>query len=361
MAQTISATDTELVKPVNVMFQASFLRQAMPLAPYFVGTKSGELAKQKGTATVKWRRINAITPSTTALSELTTTASYMQGRDSVALSTTDVTATVAKYGQFIILNEEVNAFNFSEQDDEIFKALGIAAGASANRLQRNVVEDNSTLLYSSGTSDGTVDSAITLNGIKKVINTLTKNSATPFTAITTGSQNVGTSPILPAFWGLTHPDVANDICGLTGFKSVETYAGQIAVAPGEFGLIQTAGYAVRFIQSPDASVDLGAGALVASTGLAATSTTHIDLYTTVIYGAEALGSVGLGKAFTDGIFMAGDKLDAIEIIIKEAGSGGTSDPYNEISTGAYKIWHAGAVLNANWVRGIRSGATNIVA
>lgn len=359
MAQTISATDAELVKPVNVLFQASFLRQAMPLAPYFVGTKSGELTKNRGTATVKWRRINAITPSTTALSELTTTASYMQGRDSVALSTTDVTATVAKYGQFLILNEEVDVFNFSEESNEIFKALGIAAGRSANQLQRNIVEDNATLLYVSGTSDGDVDSKITLNSIKSVVNTLTKNSATPFTAISTGSQSIGTTPVLPAYWGLCHPDVAQDIIALSGFKSVETYAGQVAVAPGEFGMIQSAGYGVRFIQSPDAGVDAESGAAISSTGLI--GITNIDLYTTVIYGMEALGSVGLGKAHTDGIFMAGDKLEAIELIVKEKGAGGTSDPYNEISTAAYKFWHAGAVLNTAWVRGIRSGATDISA
>jgi len=353
----ISATDTELQKPVNVLFQATFLRQAMPLAPYFSGTVSGELEKSKGTSTVKWSRIDEISPSVTPLSELTGNASYMQGRTAAALSRTDVTATVAKYGQFIILNEEVDVFSFSTQADQIFKALGIAAGRSINQLQRNVGEDNATLKYSNGASDAAVNTAITMNSIKSVVNTLTKQSAIPFTPTTTGSQNVGTQPILPSYWGLCHPDVAEDVEGLSGFKSVETYASQVATSPGEFGYVKAAGYGVRFIQSPDAGVDSETGALVASTGMR--GGTNIDLYTTLIYGQEAIGSVGLGKPHTDGIFHAGDTLDAIDIIPKDSKSGGTSDPFEEISSLAYKVWHAGTILNTNWVRGIRSAATDI--
>lgn len=359
MALDISATDTELQKPVNVLFQASFLRQAMPCAPYFLGTKSGELAKHGGSATVKWRRINALTPSTSALSELTGTASYMQGRSSTALGTTDVTATVAKYGEFVILNEEVDVFSFSSQMNEIFIALGIMAGRSANMLQRNVAEDNATLVYASGTSDGDTDSAITLNSIKNVVNTLVKNSARTFSPAANGSQNVGTSPILKSFWGLCHPDVALDIEGLSGFVSKEQYAGQVATMDCEFGYLKVAGYGVRFIQSEDASADSGLGATTGSTGLR--GSTNIDLYTTVIYGQEAVGSVGLGKPHTDGIYMAGDELDAIDIIVKDRKAGGTSDPLEEISTIGYKFWHAGSVLNSSWIRGIRSGATSITS
>lgn len=359
MPTPISATDTELQKPVNVIFQASFLKQAMPCAPYFLGTKSGQLSKNGGSATVKWRRINALTPSTTALSELTGNASYMQGRSSTTLGTTDVTATVAKYGEFVILNEEVDVFSFSTQMNEIFIALGIMAGRSANMLQRNIVEDNATLLYASGTSDGDTDSAITLNSIKSVVNRLVKNSARTFSPSANGSQNVGTTPILKSFWGLCHPDVASDIEGLAGFKGVETYAGQVATMSGEFGYLKANGYGVRFVQSEDASLDSGLGAATSSTGLR--GSTNIDLYTTVIYGQEALGSVGLGKSHTDGIYMAGDKLDAIDIIPKDRKQGGTSDPLEEISTIGYKFWHAGAVLNSSWVRGIRSGATDIQA
>lgn len=359
MALTVSATDTELPKPVNAMFNQTLLRNARVRAPYYLGTMPGDLTKNRGTATVSWRRIENLTASTTALAEITTTASYGQGRSSAALSVTNYTATVAKYGNFVILNEEADVFNFNGQTDKIMEVMGINAGQSVNQLQRNIAEDNLTLIYAgNNNSDGDTDSKITLTEIKKAVNTLDKNSARTFTPMATGSQMEGTTPILPAFIGICHPDVAIDIAALAGFKSVETYAGQVMTYLGEFGAITVAGKAVRFLSTEDASVDADSGAAIGSTGLNGTSA--VDLYTTVIYGQDCLGSVGFGEMYPDGTFEAGDEIGAIELIVKGLGSGGTADPYNEISTIAWKAWHTGKLLNANWGRGIRSGATKLV-
>lgn len=356
MALTISATDSELPKPVNTIFKQTLLRNAKVRAPYFLGTMPGELQKNRGTATCTWRRIENLSASTSALSELTTTASYMQGRNAAALSVTDYTASVSKYGNFVILNEEADLFNFNGQMDKIMEVIGINAGQSLNQLQRDIGEDNATLVYAGGnTSDGDTDSKITLSAIRKVVNTLDKNSALTFTPMTTGSTNIGTTPMLPAYWGLTHPDVAIDIANLAGFKSVETYAGQVSTAMGEFGAITVAGRAVRFISSEDASVDADAGATKSGTGLNGTS--DVDLYTTLIYGQDYIGSVGFGEMYPDGTFQAGDDLGPIDLIVKPLGSGGTSDPYNEISTVAWKGYHTGKILNPGWGRGIRSGST----
>lgn len=358
MALTISATDTELPKPLNAVFQQTYLRNAQVRAPYFAGCVPGELVKQRGSNVVMWRRIENLAAATSALSELQGTAAYMQGRSAAALSVTNVTATAAKYGNFVILNEEVDLFNFPGQFDKIMQVIGINAGQSLNVLQRNIGEDNVTLVYAGGAaSDGVVSSAITLNSIKLVLNTLDKNSAITFAPMTTGSQNVGTVPILPAYWGLCHPDVAVDIAGLTGFTSVEKYAGQIATVMGEFGTLGVAGKAVRFISSEDAGVDAGSGASgAASAGLNGTSD-NADLYTTLIYGMDAIASVGLGTQYTDGVFRAGDDLDPVDVIVKMPEGTGTSDPFNEISTVAWKAFHTGGVLNSNWARGIRSGAS----
>jgi len=248
-------------------------------------------------------------------------------------------------------------FNFNGQTAKLVETLSISAGRSLNQLQRNVGEDNATLVRAGNVaSDGLVGSAITLASIKKVINTLDKNSAMTFTPMSTGSTNTGTTPVLPAYWGLCHPDVAVDIAGITGFKSVETYAGQVDTVMGEFGTITVAGQAVRFISSEDAGRDPSAGVATGSTGLNFTSS-NVDLYTTLIYGQDAIGSVGLGQEHTDGIYRAGDPQGAVQLIVKGLGSGGASDPFNEVMTLAWKAWHTGAILNPAWVRGIRSGAT----
>lgn len=357
MALTISATDTELPKPLNAVFQQTLLRNAQVRAPYYAGVAPGELTKSRGSNVASWRRIENLAAATSALTELTGNAAYMQGRNAAALSVTAVTATMTKYGNFVILNEEVDLYNFAGQFDKILQVIGINAGQSLNRLQRDIGEDNATLVYANGTSDGAVNTIAALNDVKNVINTLDRNSAMTFMPMTTGSTNIGTVPILPAYWGLTHPDVAIDIAAMTGFTSVEKYAGQIQTVMGEFGTLSVAGKGVRFISSEDAGVDAGSGA---SGGSSVRETSgSADLYTTLIYGMEAIGSVGLGEQYTDGVFRAGDELDPVDVIVKTPQATGTSDPFNEISTVAWKAFHTGAILNANWVRGIRSAATSI--
>jgi N4-gp56 family major capsid protein len=359
MAQTITATDVELTKPVNAVFQQTFLRRAQQVCPYFAGTMPGQLNKQMGTSTIKWRRIEQETPSTTALTELTTTASFMNGRDADTPTFTDVTATVAKYGQFYIVNEEVDLYNPNRTTDELVDVLGESAGRSLNQLMRDIMEDNATQRFAANVaSTGAVHAIVTTGDLNYAINELTRNAARTFVPMTTGSQNIGTAPILRSYWAICHPDVAHDIAGLTGFKSVETYAGQTAIVEGEFGYYARAGRGLRFVISEDSSIDLAAGAALSGADLR-TQSSKTNVYTICIYGQDAFGSVGLGKRHTDGIYRAGDNTGGWELIFKERGSGGTSDPYNEISTLAWKAFFAGAVLNATWSRALRVAATNL--
>ena len=357
MAATISATDTELQKPVNVVFQQTFLRRAQQVLPYFAGTMPGTLSTQGGTSTVKWRRIEQEDPTTTALSELTGTASYMQGRDASTPTFTDVLATVSKYGQYYIVNEEVDLYNPNRTGAELVAVLGESAGRSLNMLMRDVMEDNFTKRYAeNGTTDGGVHTPVTVAELNRTGNELTRNSARTFTPMTTGSQNTGTAPILRSYWGICHPDVAHDIAGLTGFKSVETYAGQVAIVEGEFGHYARAGRGIRFVMSEDASIDYNTGAAQSGEDVRALSGIA-DLYTIVVYGEDAVGSVGLGMRHTDGIYRAGENNGAFELIY--TGPGGPGDPFREIRTLAWKAFFAGAILNSNWGRAIRVAATDL--
>lgn len=360
MAATITDQASHLTKPVNVVFQQTLLRTARARCPYFVGSTPGSLSQHRGTFTISWRRIENLTPTTTALGEITGTLTLPTGRDAITPSITEPSATVAKYGQYIILNEEVDLVNFNGQTDDLVKKLSISAGRSLNMLQRNELEDNSTLVYANQAASGpAVASKLLKPDIAAVVNTLQNQVADTFTPMSTGSQNIGTQPILPAFWGLCHVDVAYDIANMTGFKSVETYAGQVQTANGEFGMVMFNGDAVRFVQSTDASVDSGMGGDGArSNGLRGTSD-ETDLYTTVIFGMDYHGSVGFSTRHVKDIYKAGDELPAIMMIQHEKGSAGVGDPFNEIATIAWKSWHAAKILNANWGRAIVSGATDL--
>lgn len=357
MANNINDTINELPLPVNYAFMEKFLRNAKARLPYYMGTMPAELMKKAGTASVKWRRIENLTPTTTALAELTGNATFMNGRDSEQLTVTDITATALKYGQYIITNEEVDLYEPNGTAAKIVEVLGISAGRSLNALQRDVGEDNAVQVQEGGAAnDAAQAAALTQPTLEKVALDLDVNAAMPFTPMTTGSTNIGTQPILDAFWAITHPHVGFDIKDFAGFKSVETYAGQVETVPGELGYIPSAGIGLRIVTSQDAGIDAGAGA-VAGAGIRNTAG-NADLYTTLVYGRDAIGSVGLEMMHDPSMYMAGDDRSTIELISKGLGSSGTADPFNEIATVAWKAFHAGAILNDQWVFAVRSAATD---
>ena len=369
MALTMSATDTEVPKPVNVAFEQTLLRNARPHAVYFIGSQPGELMEHRGTATIGWRRFNTsadnasgIAPTVTALSEITGNAAYGMGRTPDVVHRTDTSATVSKYGQFFYVNEEVDVFNFNHTMDGIVQTLAISAGRSLNYLQRDVVEDNATLRYANNeASDGRVEDVVSLGDLDRSLNELSSNYAETFNPMSNGSSNIGTVPLMPSLWGFCHTHVSYDVSKLTGFQSVEKYAAHVATVPGEFGFYGLAGVGIRFIATPEASIDVGAGQT--ASGDVRLTSSAADLYTIILKGKNADGAVGLGTQMPDGRYVTGDnKPSPIKLIVKGRGTNspsGIDDPFDEVMSIAWKAWHAGKVLNANWIRGIRVPATNL--
>lgn len=356
MALTVTDTGASFIpKPVNAVFQQTFLRRAQQVCPYFTGTQAGVLNKQAGTSTIKWRRIEQLAPSTSALSELTSTLTFMGGRSSVTPTSTDVLATVSKYGQFYIINEEVNLYEPNQTTNELVGTLGESAGRSLNQLMRNVSEGSTTQVYANNVASlAAVVAKVATGDLNYVINKLARNASRTFTAMSSGAVEQNTTPILPSFWGFCHPDVAVDLAQLTGWTSVEKYSQQVAIMTGEIGYYSLAGKGARFIMSEDASVTAGGGG--SSTTVRNTANVA-DVYAIPIYGQDALGAVGLGMRHTDGIYRAGDNTGGWEIINHPVGTSGTADPFNEIGTLAYKFFFSGAVLNSNWAFSIRCAAS----
>ena len=357
MALTLTDDASILTKPVNAVFQQTFLRRAQQVCPYLTGTVPGTLNKQQGTSTIKWRRIEQLAASTSALSELTGTLTFMGGRSSVTPTFTDVLATVSKYGQFYIVNEEVDLYNPNGTSNELVGTLGESAGRSLNQLMRNTAEGSLTQVYAGNVASlGVVVATVTTSDLNYVVNQLARNSARTFTGMTSGAYEQNTVPILSSYWGFVHPDTAVDVANLTNFISVERYAQQVQIAVGELGYYSLAGRGIRFVMSEDASDTAGGGG--ANTVVRST-TNKADVYAIPIYGQDCLGSVGLGKRHTDGIFKAGDNTGGWEIIHHGLGTSGTADPFNEIETIAYKFFFASAVLNSNWGLSIRCAASKI--
>lgn len=354
MAATLNTT-TDIAAPVNVIYQKNLLVNAKACCPYFTGSQPANIAEHSGSFTAKWRRYNNMTPVTTALTPLTGTLTNPTGRDSVAITVTDLTKAVAKYGNYIILNEEVDLVNRNDQAAKLSEVMGINAGESLNFLQRNEVEDNATQVYTNGGADAAVNTILSGASIQSVVNTLQRNKAKHWTAMSRGETSIGTAPIRKSYWGITHYDVEEDIRNLTGFRAVETYAGQTDTEEGEFGAYR----GVRFISTSEASIDANAGPIGGTNVREDGAGTGADLYSTVIFGKDAVGSLGLGSDHIKEIYKSGDKLPAVMMIAKGRGSSGVGDPYNEVASLAWKSWHGAKILNGDWIRTIRSAATDL--
>ena len=355
-------SQTEIAGPVNVVYQTALLRRAQAVCPHFIGSTPGTVGQHQGTFTVKSRRYEHLTPTTTPLAEITGNVAFPT-RTAVQPTVTDLTATVQKYGNFIFLNEEVDLVNINRPMVELTDVLGENAGRSLNRLQRNELEDNSTQILAGAATTATnvgLTSAtgfITRTVLARAVNELNRQDAMKFLAMTTGSTNIGTAPVRESYWGINHPDVTEDVRLLAGFQSVETYAGQTETAVGEYGHVG----GIRFVESTESTIDASSGASSTSsaTSDARSTSNRVDLYNTVVLGKDFHGSLGLDASHVKEIYRPTDSLPAVQMISHPKGSAGAADPLNEVASVGWKSWHAAKILNSNWGRCIKNAASRL--
>lgn len=365
MAATLTTLTSNVTAPVNFVLMKALLSAARKKLPFFNGTLAGELEKSKGSASVKWRRIENLSPATTALSENTGTAVAFLGRSAVQPTITDVTATMAKYGNPILLNEEVDLYNVNSKTAQLMDTLGANAGESLNLLQEAIFRAATNIRYSNGSAGGaasvsTVTSPIVATDIKYAVNFLNRNSAMKFTPDTYGSQNIGTSPVRASFYGISHVDVEEDIRAITGFIPVEQYGGYTQTMPFEFGAVN----GVRWCSTEIIPIQTNVSSSSATGSLRGTTSsggTNADVYTSYIYGKEAVGSVGLGNMHATSSYEMYDpkKPPAVELIYHAPGSSGIFDMFNEVGSLAWKAFWAGKILNESWIMAVKTGASKL--
>jgi N4-gp56 family major capsid protein len=361
MALLASSTASNVALGVNFQLMRGLLSAARKKLPFFNGTLAGQLDKNGSTASVKWERLENLAPSTTTLSEITGTTAAFFGRDTVLPTVSTVTAAIAKKGQAVLLTEEIDLMQMNLRAMKFMDMLGAAAGESLNLLMESVFSGFTQIRYSNGsagggTADTNVISKITLTDVKYAVNLLQRKSAMKFMPFGYGSTNIGTSPVRESFYGISHPDVEEDIRALSGFIPVEQYGGYTETMPFEYGAVG----GVRWCSTEIIPISTSAGTTTSDGTIRGASNVLNDVYSTYIYGKEAVGSVGLGTGHTTNSYEMYDpkKPTAVELIYKPMGTVGT-DLYNEVASLAWKAWFAGAVLNSTWGVKIRSGASKL--
>jgi len=353
MALDVSNLTSTIQAPVNYVLMKGLLSAAKKVCPFFNETLPGSLEKRGGSMSVKWRRIENLAAATTALSEHTENgpAVFGLGRSTVKPTITDITKAMAKYGNGIITTEEVDLFNVNSNTMALMDTLGANAGESLN-VVASVEFDNATSnrYASNAANKSAVVAEVKASDIKWCVNKLNRNSAMRVFASGNGSTNYNSQPVRSSYMGITHPDVEEDIRDLTGFIGVEQYGGYTQTFTGEFGTVN----GVRWCSSEIAPIETGAGTTSTSDIFRGTSVDTNDLYSSYIYGREAVGTVGLGEQYAKEIYMMGDRVPAVELIVHQPGSSGIADIFNEAGSIAWKAWAATKILNDNWLTKITS-------
>ena len=310
-------TRTQIPAEVNNFYDQVLLIRAVPLNVHAAFGQTRNIQKKAGSNTIKFRRYGALAVATTALTEGTKPAGSQ-------LSVTDITAAALQYGDFVTITDVVDEQSIDPVLTETAEIFGEQMGETNDLLTRDVLVAGTVVQYAStATSRVTVAAGMVLNAaeIREAVRTVKVAKARKITAISGASPGIGTVPIWSCFVGIVHPRGSFDLKGVTGFETPEKYAPNTVLLPGEVGRLDE----VRFVESANAKLFAGAGAGA------------IDVYATMILGAQAYGVVDLGNSQNVGF------------IFKPLGSAGSADPLNQIQSAGWKEYFVAKILNDNFM------------
>ncbi len=304
---------TQITKENTEFYDRVLLYRAVPLFIHTKWAQVRDIPRNGGTNVIKFRRYGNLTAATTALTEGVTPAGSQ-------LSITDVSATVAQYGDYVTITDRID---YESKDPVLVEAaeiLGDQMGDTLDQLTRDVITAGSVVYYSgaSSSSRATVGATdlIDADDIKIAVRTLKNAKARRVTKMINASTGVATEPVNAAYIGLVHPNVTYTLKGLTGFVPVEKYASTMTVMEGEVGKLDE----VRFVESTNCKVFAGEGE------------SSIDVYATLIMGSDFYGITRISG-------------EAVRNIIKPLGSAGTADPLEQRATSGWKATFVAKILN----------------
>jgi len=214
-------------------------------------------------ASVTFTIVNDLPISASALTE-------SQDVNTVALSDSQVTLTLAEYGNAVLTTAKLRGTSFVDIDPVVANVVGYNAGVSIDTIARAALDSGTNVMFGSGLGASSVQSSITARGSVATSSTLGSVDIRVARA-RLRSQNVPTFGGM--YIGYVHPDTVADIQGETfsglnnmGWRAPHTYSQPGEIWTGEMGAFE----GVRWIETPRAPIYEGAGAAGAQSAFAGT-------------------------------------------------------------------------------------------
>ncbi len=259
--------------------------------------------------TIEFRKFAALPKATAPLTEGVTP-------DGKSLNATAITATVSQYGDYITQSDMLELTAIDNTILEATKLLGRQAGLTLDTITRNVLQSGTNVTYCPKVAaDGTETEVTSRSALDNTCQLTVKVVQQVVAKLR--AQNAPT--IDGKYIAIIHPYVAYDLMRDTEWVDAHKYAKPDNLYEGEIG--EVAG--VRFVQ-----------------------TTEAKIYEDGVFGSLFLGNGAYGV--TD---IAGGGL---QTIVKQKGSGGTSDPLDQRSSVGWKAIKTAELLVPNYLVRVES-------
>jgi N4-gp56 family major capsid protein len=305
-------TRTQVTAENQSFYDKNLLFRATPQLVHTKFAQIRDIPRNAGTNTIKFRRYGNLAAAKTPLTEGITPAGKQ-------LSITDVTATVAQYGDYVTITDVLDYESVDPILMETGEILGDQYADTIDQLTCDILNAGSVLARAAARASRITIAAgdvITATLIDTGILTLKNNNCRMITSMVDASTGVATQPIGKAYVAINHTNLSPAIKALTGFVKVENYANKADVMEGEYGYYNN----TRFIESTNGKIFTGLGAA------------GIDVYSLIIMGQHAYGTTRVSG-------------EAIKNIIKPLGSAGTADALDQRATSGWKATFVAKILN----------------
>ncbi len=223
--------------------------------------------------------------------------------ESVMLAETEVTVQLQQYGEYARCTDKLDLAHLDMDIMRRTKLFGDAGARSIDAVVREELAKCANVIYAGGKASRaelTAADKLTSRELRKAVKTLKKNHAQTF-----GGYYVA----------IIGPDTMYDLQEDEAFVKVSQYQDKENIYTGEVGRL----FGVRLVETTEAKIFEGAGASGA------------DVASVIVLGQYAYGVTSLKGAKP-------------RVIVKPAGSAGTADPLDQISTVGWKMDGFGAKL-----------------
>ncbi len=291
----------------KIFYDRTLIEEAGPYLVHDQFAQKRNVPKNGGT-TINFRKYASLPPVTAPLTEGVTP-------DGQNLVVTAETAELQQYGRYITITDVLKTSGIDNNLMEATKAIGRQMGVSLDRVTRNVLQTGTNVFYCPKVSS---------TGAKTVVTDRSEMDATCRLSVDMVKRVVAFLRAMnaPTFGGyyvaIIHPYAAYDLMQDERWEEAHKYTDAESIYKGELGRIA----GVRFVESSEAAIYTGSGNDCPS-GLA-------------VFGTLFIADGAYGTTEVDG--------NGAQTIIKQLGSGGTSDPLNQRATVGWKGMKTAKIL-----------------